>query len=65
MKKTLQKFEVKKLDLKYLDLVKGGKLADGSNCGGTAETNTGGADSDADGPGGSSDGDTAPLILQG
>ncbi len=63
MKKTLQKFEVKKLDLKYLELVKGGKLADGSNCG-TAETNTAGADSDADGPGGSSDGDTGTVTPQ-
>ncbi len=63
MKKTLQKFEVKKLNLKYLELVKGGKLADGSNCGGTAETNTVGADSDSDGPGGSGDQDSGTVYL--
>ncbi len=64
MKKTLQKFQVKKLDLKYLELVKGGKLADGSNCG-TAETNTAGADSDSDGPGGSADVDNGGVLQQG
>ncbi|PQA94976.1 hypothetical protein SAMN05421796_101774 [Chryseobacterium piscicola] len=64
MKKSLQKFEVKKLNLKYLELVKGGKLADGSNCG-TAETNTSGADQDADGPGGSSDADNGGVLQQG
>ncbi|WP_159439252.1 hypothetical protein [Chryseobacterium piscicola] len=44
--------------------MKGGKLADGSNCGGTAETNSAGADSDADGPGGSTDTDTGTVVPQ-
>ncbi|PQA94977.1 hypothetical protein SAMN05421796_101775 [Chryseobacterium piscicola] len=63
MKKSLQKFKVKKLDIKHLELFKGGKLADGSSCGGTAETNTVGADSDSDGSGGSADQDTGTVYL--
>ncbi len=55
MKKKLSKFEVKKLNLKYLELVKGGKLADGGTMCGTLVTNSAGSDSDA---GGTVDADT-------
>ncbi len=56
MKKGLDEFKFDKLEVKTLSFLTGGE---GTNCG-TAVTATGGADSDSDGPTGSSDSDTQP-----
>ncbi|WP_343686086.1 hypothetical protein [Chryseobacterium gleum] len=59
MKRKLEKFEFKTLDIKSLSIIKGGD----SNCG-TAETKSSGADSDTDSDSGGSDSDSGGSTLE-
>ncbi|GAA4155058.1 hypothetical protein GCM10022217_12810 [Chryseobacterium ginsenosidimutans] len=56
MKRKLEKFEFKALDIKSLSIIKGGD----SNCG-TAQTTSSGADTDSDTEDGGSDSDSGGL----